>query len=344
MKRISHIISAALAAFCFMACEGQSEEQYPVLETDKEVIVADGEDVASFTVFYDGEDVTADAEIVCLNDGSSLDGNSFSTTSAGMYRFEARYSDLVSEALAVTAEKKVEETVVSQFRRKICVMEFTGMWCTNCPSGYNYMSFVITNNRKYKDIAHIIALHDNTSGKDDFALPVQAEMAKAYNLTGYPSALIDMRDMSALNESFKKALDASLEQYTAHCGVAVSSVCDGGKATVTASVFSEKTANYRIAVYVVEDGLEGKQNFGGNYIDYTHNHVARRLVSATYKGDSLGEIEAGTEAEKTWEFDTDAGWNLDNTSIYALAIDGNGRVNNMAVCAIRGGDSGYDRL
>jgi hypothetical protein len=53
-------------------------------------------------------------------------------------------------------------------------------------------------------------------------------------------------------------------------------------------------------------------------------------------------IPAGEEAEGSWTFDVDPAWNLQNTEIYALAIDSNGYVNNMNVCQIDGGDSGYD--
>jgi hypothetical protein len=38
----------------------------------------------------------------------------------------------------------------------------------------------------------------------------------------------------------------------------------------------------------------------------------------------------------------DKRWVLENTQIYALALDQNGYVNNMNVCAFDGGDSGYD--
>jgi len=38
----------------------------------------------------------------------------------------------------------------------------------------------------------------------------------------------------------------------------------------------------------------------------------------------------------------DESWNLDDTEIYALVQDMNGYINNMNVCAIDGGDSGYD--
>ena len=61
---------------------------------------------------------------------------------------------------------------------------------------------------------------------------------------------------------------------------------------MTVSVKSEKSAEYRLILYAVENGLKYQQNDGGIYRDYTHNHVVRKLLSATVDGDKLGHIAA----------------------------------------------------
>jgi hypothetical protein len=63
------------------------------------------------------------------------------------------------------------------------------------------------------------------------------------------------------------------------------------------------------------------------------------------KGEKMTDdsrIAAGQEAVKTWSVDIDNRWVLENTKVYAIALDKNGHSNNMNVCAIDGGDSGYD--
>ena len=55
-----------------------------------------------------------------------------------------------------------------------------------------------------------------------------------------------------------------------------------------------------------------------------------------------GKIAAGDEASKSWTIPVDKRWVVENTHIYALALDQNGYVNNMNVCTLDGGDSGYD--
>ena len=64
--------------------------EVPVLIADKTEIWADGEDMVTFTVTYEDKDVTAEATIYNLTDECALEDNTFSTTTNGHYKFEAR--------------------------------------------------------------------------------------------------------------------------------------------------------------------------------------------------------------------------------------------------------------
>ena len=81
---------------------------------------------------------------------------------------------------------------------------------------------------------------------------------------------------------------------------------------------------------------------------FNKKHVVRQVVttySGTFTGEKLtddGRIAAGTEVSKKWTVDVDRRWVLENTEIYALVLDADGYVNNMNICHIDGGDSGYD--
>ena len=55
-----------------------------------------------------------------------------------------------------------------------------------------------------------------------------------------------------------------------------------------------------------------------------------------------GIISSGNVAAKEWNVEVDRKWVLENTGIYAIALDEDGYVNNMNVCAIDGGDSDFD--
>ena len=160
-------------------------------------------------------------------------------------------------------------------------------------------------------------------------------MSEAYGIQNYPYSLVDMRETSPLGDiggSFRKAVNNSIDSYPALCGVAV------------ASDFDETTGT-RVAVYIVEDNIVGTQNVNGRYTDdYVHHHVARQVVSSSWKGDALGEVPAGEETVKKYTVSASDGWDMDNVSVYALAIDYEGYVNNVAVCGFVDGNTDYPYL
>ena len=56
----------------------------------------------------------------------------------------------------------------------------------------------------------------------------------------------------------------------------------------------------------------------------------------------MGTVASGTEKIMEYSVDIDPAWNLGKTYVYALALDADGYVNNMQVCLLDGGDSGYE--
>lgn len=345
MKRILNIIGVFALCVLSVACQGNEGELELTLKTDKRSILADGSDAVSFSVMLGSEDVTSEAEIICNNDGKVLESAEFTATVPATYSFKARYQGYESSARTVVAEEVSDTDEPSKYKRNVLVMEFTGQWCSQCPTGWRTLYYWHQRPR-YKDVTYVLALHDGTSGIDEYDFPVQREIHTEYGMPGLPCALIDMRDQVALNSEGSKVkdyFDQSISEGP-HCGVAVSSVYDSeaGKAELTVKVASEKSGKYRLAVYVVEDGIVNYQKDGSVTIDnYTHNHVARQLVSGSYKGDSLGDIAKGEEAVKTYEITADTAWTLENVYIYAVVIDSEGIVNNMAACDFVNGSTDY---
>ena len=106
MKRFFNIFAIIALAFGFVACEGNEateNKEYKVeLSADKSSIMADGEEQVTFTVKVDGA-VAEDAQIICLNDNSIVEGTTFKTTVAGEYSFKAAYKGFTSETVTITA-------------------------------------------------------------------------------------------------------------------------------------------------------------------------------------------------------------------------------------------------
>ncbi|MBR7176154.1 MAG: T9SS type A sorting domain-containing protein [Bacteroidales bacterium] len=109
----STTISQDNAASIQFTFDGESggeggETQNLTLSVDKETIEADGTDAVNFTVKQGETDITSDCEI--WNGTTKLSGNTFSTTTADTYTFYAKYGELTSENITITA---VEPIVLS---------------------------------------------------------------------------------------------------------------------------------------------------------------------------------------------------------------------------------------
>ncbi len=82
-------------------------EKELILTVDKSVIDADGKQMATFTATVDGEEVAA--TIYNAMDNTALSGKTFSTTEVGVYTFYAKYEELTSNEVEVTAKMVIVE-------------------------------------------------------------------------------------------------------------------------------------------------------------------------------------------------------------------------------------------
>ena len=235
--------------------------------------------------------------------------------------------------------------IESQFQKRVCVMEFTGTWCAQCPSGATVLNYLV--DRAYKGKAFALAFHNN----DVYTLPQEAELMNIFKWSGYPAYVVDMREdmVGLLNEGgCGTEIDNALYESVTHCGAAVTSAYDEAtrKVTVDAKMFSELSMNYRIAAYVVEDKVVGEQTQSTGEVDkdYTHRHMVRQMLSSTVRGDALSQVAAGTEAQKQYAFTVADDWNIDNLSVVVLIMDDKGHVNNMATCPADGGSMDYEYI
>ena len=227
----------------------------------------------------------------------------------------------------------------SRFERNVCVMEFTGQWCSYCPDGAQLLEFLASD--IYPGQVLALAFHN----ADDFTISAEAELANKYKITDYPSYLTDLREAGTLSGSgCRLSIETSLYESQTHSSVAIDSQVADGVCQVDAKLFSEKSMEYRMAAYAVEDRIVSWQTTSGNSRNenYVHRHVVRKLLSSSVAGDALGVVNADQEKEHSYEFNVDPSWNLENMSVVVLAIDKDGHVNNVAQCALNGGSVEYE--
>lgn len=107
MKKFFSIFAVMALALGFAACEEptiepQPEAKKPTLAADKSEIVANGADKVTFTATVDGVE-NAEIIIISLKDNSVLTGNTFTTTTPGIYQFKAVYGNESSDVVEITA-------------------------------------------------------------------------------------------------------------------------------------------------------------------------------------------------------------------------------------------------
>lgn len=349
MKRFLNIISVIIAALSLASCRGAGGDALElVFKADKLKISADGRTAVTFSVYEGLENVTASARIRNITAGKWLDGNVFTSRIAGKYEFAAEYGGREAEETIIV---EVEPLVESAFVRNVCLMEFTDASCTFCPDASRYID---RNILKKMDNVHLMAFHEKDQWKSSCFYTLFDRFRKDSDdkvcYTGTPAVVVDMRSGCSLEQGNREAVDnqikVSLKEYPAHCGVSVASVRDlSQKVRVTVRIKSEKTSDYYMALYVVEDGIIGYQKDGSLEFDnYYHQFVKRQLLSKTVYGDALGTVESGAEKVVEYSVDIDPEWNLDKTYAYALALDADGYVNNMQTCLLDGGNADYEYI
>ena len=241
--KIILLVCMCCVGICWISCSGNSddsEQTEVILSVDKNTLTADGKDIITFTVMHAGIDVTADAIIRSVMDGQTLDGNTFSTSKAGTYAFEASYGNYVSKLVTVVAS--AVPGTPSKFVKRICAMEFTGTWCAMCPAGMTRLNYLI--NSSYEGVVYLMSFHVDGTSADPMTIEQSSILSRKFAISGYPSCVVDMRGTMGLSENYsvmRAIFNESLEEYPASCGVAIQSQYNG-QADVTVRITSEKDA------------------------------------------------------------------------------------------------------
>lgn len=353
---------ALMATVMLLACSGQKDSgALPTLRADRTTLDLASHDRITFRVSLDGSDVTS--ESIISNGTDQLSGGVFTPQECGFYTFTAEYNGRVSEPVTVKVYNSAPQ-LDSQFEKRVCVTEFTGAWCVNCPDGYDKMYGILSRPamKKYDGRIQLLAFHSNIEGADTLAISNTLDVKSLFPAANaFPAFAVDFRKQASgllsgegltlFSDSIAESFDN--EKHPVCCGVAVSSAvsADGRTAQVTVKVKTAYTNPYSVVVLIVQDRIKGYQKtslYPEGTGDYTHNHVVRKVVTS-YVGKFAGEditddgfIKAGDEAVKTFSVDVDSNWVLENTQVCALVINCNEEVDNLNVCQILDGNSDYN--
>lgn len=370
MKKIAKYFALVMMAGALLSsCHGQPDEEVdqptdPTTEVpdgvlrifaDKTEIMADGNDLVTFTIMFGKEDVSTYKSLQLVRTCQGVEtympysAHSFSTVVPGTYVFSAEYYNAgkyySENAVTVEVKPTTEGGDQQNYVQHTLGLQFTSVGCPSCPTlGENIKA--VQNSFPGRLIP--VSFHQDFEMTDPMTHSSTAtyyKLIKGQGLPQFNANLIVNSDYMALADysSIVEILDRVEENYPATCGVAIESseVVGGSSAVkVKVKVTSNTPSAYRYQVFLVEDGISEYQ--AGASMDYLHNNVVRAVASDSAYGNRLNEgvaFQVGVEvsAEKTIEIPV--GCNLENMRVVAVALssfDGGNSyvVNNCAECPL----------
>ena len=284
MRKWLHII--LLAFLTMLSCVGQKDDPAPEVRllADFTALNVTAGERTTFTVFSGAEDVTADALIRNLTDGTDLEGNVFAPAEAGEWTFVAEIDGETSEPVTVTALVIADEG--KDFYRRSLVLDFTGTWCVNCPK----MEAAIETAMEARP-GRIVPVSVHCLALDPmYVKPISDDLVKRFGVSAYPSAVVDLDPESLISQTSPELLlshvDRLLEARGPAAGIRVTTTWDEDAPGITpdptllieAELTAVREGNYTLGFAVLEDGIAASQT-GGSTV-YVHNNVLRQWTIA----------------------------------------------------------------
>lgn len=351
---VKKLILPLMAFSAFFACgdpiEVDPKEAGYYIYVDKEVIEADGKDVATFTVKdQDGTVISTDANMdkVWYEDvatGVRLDR--YSTGFSAMADGEYEYAGIVSGKRTVNTVKikAQNRSRYEKFHKNVAIFKLTATWCPNCPA----MTTVL-GGLDEETAAHtiILACHNSDSfsvGYGEGDLASAAALHTGATTLGLPTNVYDLAkldDARTVSMVTRNITDRRISS-PATCGIKVDSfTLEGSDLKITASMMSSTGGEYDLTCAVLADGLEKADGFAvdGIYNDVVITaNVANFFTLAPDSRFTLGKDEEMLR-EFTFSFgeSVPSGDFLSDLSVVVLALrkgeNGKAIVDNAAKCA-----------
>lgn len=225
-------------------------------------------------------------------------------------------------------------------KRKVLLENFTTAECQNCPRAHTLLESVLGDNENVIWVAH----HSGYK-TDDFTIRDSEIYLWLYNANSVfaPAIMFDRTNLSEYgakgygnvpapgpvfspsnNTIIEKTLNARLEApayVTVNIGGEYKK--ENNELSVTVSgeaITGDLPDNVRMNLFLIEDGLVGRQTGGGN--NYIHNHVIRVNLSDVW-GDKITLTEGSYQ--KTYTTQLNSEWKAENMKVVAFLSEYNFR-------------------
>ena len=349
-------------ALLFSACVQNGDEQQNadlkgsiILSVDKPVIRCDGADVATFSVILTDEqgkkhDVTQTADIYSGNARVQMTGNRFSTSEEGEYSFYAMYGLSISPEIKVTAAMNDSAIPAdpqegsTSFKHRMLLVQHTGTDCPNCPRMMDSLK-ELAKDDAYNGLYNHVASHSyNEGGEGDAAYSTAAVTLSSEFCSGYyPDLTFDLTKENTGTDL--KEIKAKMDEFrkdNAEAGIAATVQLVGNSIMVNAEIKVAADNQYRIAVWVLEDGIHSRQSGATDSWYNTHDNALRYMhgasvISRIY-GEKVGVLKAGEKKAMDVTIPVESNWNVGNCEVLLLVTsadaDGNYSLVNSVLCQV----------
>lgn len=231
----------------------------------------------------------------------------------------------------------------TDFSHRILLLQHTGTACPNCPQLMASLK-TLTEDDSYTEKYQHVAAH--SYNQSDPAYSKAAEnLSQAFCSGFYPELTFNLTKentgTSLAVDVIKSHID-NLHQDSADAGIAASVNQTGSNLGVNVQVKAARENKYRIAVWVLEDGIRARQD--GAFEDWmnTHSNAVRVMAGSTLNlriyGENVDVLKKGETAGKSFVIGLEDGWNAENCKVLVLlnAATDDGRYNlvNCAICPI----------
>lgn len=267
--------------------------------------------------------VTSSAKFYVNN--QLINGHTFSSSINGKYKVRAEYSEIKSADLLIG---------VNMSPRNVLVEDYTATWCGYCPESMYHLEEL-----KSKISANMVisAIH----GGDEFSFSKLESLASTYNVSGYPTKVVNRNSSLSISANNLKALvDES-------CPLGLSSTIqvDGNNAKIDIQVESYQTSkDIKLVVALCDNNqLADQSNYSNNDANsafyqegdkmknFQHNYILRKTLTDLY-GDIIPIEQLTQGSSYNLSFTTDISkYNKAQLSAIAFLVKDDKVINVLSV-------------
>ena len=259
--------------------------------------------------------------------------------------------EIPTEDIAIPELPADPEPDNTSFNHKILLLQHTGTYCSNCP---NLMTVLkeLSQLDEYADKYQHVAAHSYNQEGDPAYSQAAANLSQAFCDGYYPELTFNLtKENTGTSLALKTITDIidNLHKDAADVGIAAAAGFSGNTVGVNVQIKAAKAGQYRIAAWVLEDGIRGKQEGASEDWMNTHSNAVRVMAGNTLNmriyGEKMGELQSGQTAEKSFSIVLDEAWKSENCKVLvvvnAAGSDGRYDLANCMLCPI-GGAVTYD--